>query len=225
MVEPRFIILENVSASLLTGWTSFSESWPRQGLMQSGHTSKCCGSLPSKRSMVACYYSTTSDHLDRTYHYPACVGKTRGEKLGWAIGKYLGHNDGLTGKIGVNRSRPTGDHMYLNPAFLEEMMGYQSGGPSKSFRQLCSSEVAAIPLARVLELATPINGDDGRLALGNAADGKQLMFLHGKSRNSHSANIRLRVGTRPDVRLFRNQVSQLLIPGLVDRCRPRKGVG
>ena len=70
---------------------------------------------------------TTSDHLDRTYHYPACVGKTRGEKLGWAIGKYLGHNDGLTGKIGVNRSRPTGDHMYLNPAFLEEMMGYPVG--------------------------------------------------------------------------------------------------
>jgi hypothetical protein len=55
------------------------------------------------------------------------VGKTRGEKLGWAIGKYLGHNDGLTGKIGVNRSRPTGDHMYLNPAFLEEMMGYPIG--------------------------------------------------------------------------------------------------
>ena len=30
--------------------------------------------------------------------------------------------------------------------------------------------------------------------------------------------IRLALGTREDVRLFRNQVGQLLIPGLVDRC-------
>ena len=47
-----------------------------------------------------------------------CVGKTRGEKLGLISGKYLGHNDGLTGKIGGYSLKPTGDYMYLNPTFL-----------------------------------------------------------------------------------------------------------
>jgi len=115
--------------SLLTDWTPFLGSWPRQGLMRNGHVFQQVlwepaisaidgGSLPTP---------TTSDHCDRTYHYPACVGVTRGEKLSWAIGKHLGHNDGLTGQPGVNRSRPTGAAMYLNPAFLEEMMGYPIG--------------------------------------------------------------------------------------------------
>ena len=68
--------------SLLTGWPSFSESWPRQGLMQSGmHSSKCCGAC-HQRDRWPVAYSNNIDHLDRTYHYPACVGKTRGEKLG-----------------------------------------------------------------------------------------------------------------------------------------------
>mgnify|MGYP001551358803 FL=1 len=70
---------------------------------------------------------TTSDHRDRTYHYPACVGVTRGEKLSWAIGKHLGHNHGLSGRPGVNRSILTGEAMYLNPCFVEEMMGFPVG--------------------------------------------------------------------------------------------------
>ncbi len=70
---------------------------------------------------------TASDHLDRTYHYPACVGVTRGEKLSWTVGAELGHNYGNSGKPGENRSILTGDPMYLNPHFVEEMMGYPIG--------------------------------------------------------------------------------------------------
>jgi DNA (cytosine-5)-methyltransferase 1 len=70
---------------------------------------------------------TRSDHMDRTYHYPACVGVTRGEKLSWAIGAELGHNEGNTGIPGENRSILNGPPMYLNPSFVEEMMGYPIG--------------------------------------------------------------------------------------------------
>jgi len=70
---------------------------------------------------------STSDHVDRTYHYPPCTGLTRGEKLVWALGSELGHNNGKDGQPGVNRSIPTGDPMYLNPSFVEEMMGFPVG--------------------------------------------------------------------------------------------------
>ena len=111
------------------GSTSFLGKFPKQGLMLNGqlyqheiwgHAIKgpAGGSLPTP---------TVSDHLDRTYHYPPCTGVTRGPKLAWAVGKYLGHNHGLHGKPGTNRSVLTGEPMYLNPRFLEEMMGFPIG--------------------------------------------------------------------------------------------------
>jgi hypothetical protein len=79
-------------------------------------------------NMLPCLPTPTrSDHVDCTYHYPACVGMTRGEKLSWALGAELGHNNGRTGQPGVNRSIPTGEAMYLNPSFVEEMMGFPVG--------------------------------------------------------------------------------------------------
>lgn len=115
--------------SLLTDWTPFLENWPRQGLMRNGHVYRHQMWVRATNANVGGLLPTptTSDHHDRTYHYPACVGMTRGEKLSWAIGKHLGHNDGLTGQVGVNRSRLTGAAMYLNPCFLEEMMGFPIG--------------------------------------------------------------------------------------------------
>lgn len=115
--------------SLLTGSTLFSGKLPRQGLMLNGQLYQHAiwehvinvpvgGSLPTP---------TLSDYLDRSYHYPACTGVTRGEKLAWAIGKHLGHNHGLNGTPGTNRSILTGEPMYLNPCFLEEMMGFPIG--------------------------------------------------------------------------------------------------
>jgi hypothetical protein len=70
---------------------------------------------------------TRSDYLDPTWNYPPCTGVSRGEKLAWAMGAELGHNNGLNGEPGTNRSIPIGVPMYLSPSFVEEMMGYPIG--------------------------------------------------------------------------------------------------
>jgi hypothetical protein len=70
---------------------------------------------------------TRSDYLDPTWNYPPCTGVSRGEKLAWKMGAELGHNNGLNGEPGTNRSIPIGVPMYLAPSFVEEMMGYPIG--------------------------------------------------------------------------------------------------
>jgi len=70
---------------------------------------------------------TRSDYLDPTWNYPPCTGVSRGEKLAWKMGAELGHNNGLNGEPGTNRSIPIGVPMYLSPSFVEEMMGYPIG--------------------------------------------------------------------------------------------------
>ena len=115
--------------SLTEDSTLFSKKWPKQGMMQNGHVFEHLMWVPATNATVggSLPTPTRSDHLDRSYHYPACVGVTRGEKLSWALGKHFGHNDGAKGQPGVNRSILTGDPMYLNPSFVEEMMGYPAG--------------------------------------------------------------------------------------------------
>ena len=101
MVEPRFVILENVSAIVADGLDIVLGELAEAGFdAEWACIPASAVSLSSRDRWWLVPTPTTSDHLDRTYHYPACVGKTRGEKLGWAIGKYLGHNDGLTERLG-----------------------------------------------------------------------------------------------------------------------------
>ena len=69
----------------------------------------------------------TTDFNDASYHHPPSAGNTRGEKLAWAVGKHLGHNNGLTKQRGETGSILTGEALYLNPSFVEEMMGFPIG--------------------------------------------------------------------------------------------------
>ena len=149
--------------SLLTDWTPFSESWPKQGLMRNGRAYRqvlwapainaiAGGALPTPRANSAMTVNLrtqqdgpelqrnletvmawmlptpcTTDFNDATYHHPPSAGNTRGEKLAWAVGKHLKHNNGLTKKRGETGSILTGKAMYLNPSFVEEMMGFPVG--------------------------------------------------------------------------------------------------
>ena len=78
--------------SLLTGWTSFSESWPRQGLIlgMGMHSSKCCGGLSSKRSMVAYCLCQQHRSFGQDLSLPGMRRQDEGRKAGLGNRQVLG---------------------------------------------------------------------------------------------------------------------------------------
>jgi hypothetical protein len=119
--------------SFLTDWTPFLESWPRQGLMRNGHVFQRAllepaiggiggGALPTPRSCSAMAARlTTSGNLE---------GK-RFPNLETAITGLLPtpvarDHKGRSTRNGAlpNSFVPPGGGIYLNPSFVEEMMGF-----------------------------------------------------------------------------------------------------
>jgi hypothetical protein len=111
--------------SLLTDWTPFLESWPRQGLMQNGHVFQRVlwepaikeiggGSLPTPRanSAMSVNLRTQQGRLELQRNLETVMARLLPT---------------LAGAMLRNDSIPTGAATYLNPSFVEEMMGFPVG--------------------------------------------------------------------------------------------------
>lgn len=174
--------------SLLTDWTPFSGSWPRQGLMRSGHvfqqvlwelaTSVTDGGLlptpvrptggrsvpkDAVRKGLSAYKDGKKMQVDLQNHLrwmlptprtcsamaaplntPGNLLSDRNPNLETVMGRMLPtpttndsknsslppsqiNRDGLAGMMLRDDSIPTGEATYLNPSFVEEMMGFPVG--------------------------------------------------------------------------------------------------
>ena len=135
--------------SLLTDWTPFSESWPRQGLTANGRAYLQVlwapvisviggGLLPTPRShrvMAARLEAQqTAKRINRG------KGPNLEEAIAWmlptpttndaknaSLPPSQAERDGLAGAMLRDNSIPTGAATYLNPSFVEEMMGFPVG--------------------------------------------------------------------------------------------------
>ena len=191
MVRPQYVVLRTWQRSLIEGWTLYSGSFPKQGMMQNGQlyqqvlwepviNDQDGGSLPTPIASKAVEQRvkfkqggtpllaallptpTTMDHLPQrsvnsmvkqvTQHRK---GRTNLANLREAVNpqavELFNHLQSLPTptarewKDGSSQSTKkckkqdslgraihhtypqNGDHMYLNPAFCEEMMGYEIG--------------------------------------------------------------------------------------------------
>ena len=94
--------------SLITGWTSFSESFPKQGTMQNGQ-------------------------LYLQVHWEPVIEEADGGALPTPTARdYKGRtsvkwNEKYGPKVIPDVLTQTGDHMSVSPYFLEEVMGYPIG--------------------------------------------------------------------------------------------------
>jgi len=142
--------------SLLTEWTLFSERWPKQGLMRSGHVFRRVLWEPVTKGIGggALPTPTAGDSKNRGYFYQRKNGVVTGwnPSLCGAVGaakvpttlptpttrdyKDSGPNvnyqkaaekSRLPGAVVVQCSAQNGGGTYLNPFFVEEMMGYPTG--------------------------------------------------------------------------------------------------
>lgn len=138
--------------SLLTDWTPFLGNWPRQGLMRNGHvfqqvlwepainviaggsllgTPRACLAKNSRiDSPCNLQYAANPAHpypnleiqLARMLPTPCSLDSTHNHMTG----SVLKHRD-LAGQLAQNHSIQTGEGIYLNPYFVEEMMGFPVG--------------------------------------------------------------------------------------------------
>jgi len=136
--------------SFLEGWTSFSENWPKQGLMRNGHVFRqvlwapatagtAGGLLPmpvatdrlgarnatATRKPGSQHHSgvTLTDWLWMTYGDVGLLTPTANDWKGptnWEKAQRHGPQR-------LPDLLPTGERFYLNPAFVEEMMGFAVG--------------------------------------------------------------------------------------------------
>lgn len=158
----------------------FSERWPRQGLMRSGHVFRRVlwapaisgiggGALPTPVAQTGAGGGSGARQMLRDAGFPMAAGapsslptprtcsamaalvnskgNLKGERfpnLETVIGRMIPtptvndagnssllpsqqERDSLPGYLLRNDSTPTGGAMYLNPSFVEEMMGYEIG--------------------------------------------------------------------------------------------------
>jgi len=100
--------------SLLTDWTPFSGNWPRQGLMRSGHVFQQVLWEPATSAIGGGLLPTPTarDHKDsgKNMNYKKAADKGR-----------------LPGVVVMQCSAQNGGGTYLNPSFVEEMMGFPVG--------------------------------------------------------------------------------------------------
>jgi hypothetical protein len=132
--------------SLLTDWTSFSESWPRQGLMRNGHVFRQVLWEPAISATVGGLLPTPRSHRVMAARLEARqtekrINRGQGPNLEEAIAWMLptpttrdhkgkqspGHKERGYGALLPDALIPTGEATYLNPSFVEEMMGFPVG--------------------------------------------------------------------------------------------------
>jgi hypothetical protein len=101
------------------------------------HTGKCCGRLPSKRSVVACCLPhEATEQWQRKLEVQQTQIESIGarapnleEAIAWMLPTPLARDWKGVGRAGQlpNSFVPTGGGTYLNPSFVEEMMGFPVG--------------------------------------------------------------------------------------------------
>ena len=143
--DPNTLSWRTWQRSLIEGWTLFSGNFTNQGIMQNGQLFQQVlwepvirgqggGSLPTP---------TARDHKDGCYNSTKNCKKqdTLGRKIHLVLPTPTAHEHKATGQDKPNQSgqmlssiarrgelsEETGQDMFLNPAFVEEMMGYAVG--------------------------------------------------------------------------------------------------
>jgi len=97
--------------SLVTEWTPFLENWPTQGLMRNGHVFRRVLWEPVINVIAGGLLPTPTANDGHNSSFPPSQA-TR---------------DGLPGAMMRDNSIPIGEASYLNPSFVEEMMGFPVG--------------------------------------------------------------------------------------------------
>jgi hypothetical protein len=134
--------------SLLTDWTLFSERWPKQGMMRNGHVFRRQlwapvigeiggGALPTPvASDGVGAKNATSNRKPGSKHHSGTTLVDWGRMLPTAttndsknasLPPSQSDRDGLAGAMLRDDSIQTGAATYLNPSFVEEMMGFPVG--------------------------------------------------------------------------------------------------
>ena len=103
--------------SFLTDLGSFSETWPRQGITVNGVAFQRHLLEPVTRETVGGWSGRLPTPCARDY-------KDAGENMNY---KKAAEKGRLPGVIVESRLNKTGNDTYLNPRFVEEMMGYPIG--------------------------------------------------------------------------------------------------
>ena len=103
--------------SFLTGWESYLESWPRQGIALNGVASeRVIWEVPIRETGFF-QFPMLPTPTARDY-------KDSGPNMNYKKAAQKGR---LAGVLVESRSNQTGEDTYLNPQFLEEMMSYPIG--------------------------------------------------------------------------------------------------
>jgi hypothetical protein len=116
--------------SLLTDWTPFLESWPKQGLMRNGRAYRQVLWAPAIKEIGGGLLPTpTTQEWKRRGPNSSQQGLSNTEN--WASLPTPVARDwkGRSTRNGAlpNSFVPTGGGTYLNPSFVEEMMGFPVG--------------------------------------------------------------------------------------------------
>ena len=128
--------------SLIEGWTSFSENWPKQGLMRNGLASRRVmwapaisviggGALPTPKanSAMTVDLRTQQNRPELQPNLETVMSRMLPTPTS-ALGLSGGSNWEAAGRHGQQRlpdCLPTGPGTHLNPSFVEEMMGFPVG--------------------------------------------------------------------------------------------------
>ena len=129
--------------SLLTDWTPFLGNWPRQGLMRNGHVFQQVlwepatkgidgGSLPTPRanSAMTVNLRTQQNRPELQRNLETVIARMLPTPVAAALLPTPVARDWKgPGKVGQLPTllTPPGSGMYLNPSFVEEMMGFPVG--------------------------------------------------------------------------------------------------
>lgn len=133
--DPSSLSWKTSQRSLLTDWTPFLENWPRQGLMRNGRAYRHRlwepainatggGLLPTPRANSAMTVDLRTQQ-DRPELQPN-LETVMARMLPTPVARdYKGRSQ--RGDLLPDRFVPTGGGIYLNPSFVEEMMGFPVG--------------------------------------------------------------------------------------------------
>jgi hypothetical protein len=106
--DPSSLSWKTWQRSLVTDWTPFSESWPRQGMTVSGHAYRLVLWEPAINEIGGGLLPTPS-------------------ATDWKGRSGSGHIKRHGYKRTSDALIPLGKAMHLNPSFVEEMMGFPIG--------------------------------------------------------------------------------------------------
>jgi hypothetical protein len=137
--------------SLTEEWTTFSERWPRQGMTRNGRAYRqrlwvpviseiAGGALPTPVAQTGAGGPKGLDggagarQMLADAGFPRAAGApsslptpTTNDAKNASLPPSQAERDGLAGHMLRNNSIPTGAATYLNPSFVEEMMGFPVG--------------------------------------------------------------------------------------------------